>query len=511
MIWAVASAVAGGLLLATAFPPLCFDMAAWVALVPLFWAVNREQVTFRAFLCGASFGCAFFLADVNWVYHTLTIYGHFASLTAALVVAAMVVTLSSIPGLFALGLAHVGNRGLSPAVIAPFLWTGLEYVRAVLFTGFPWDLAGYSQMGRACVVQIADIAGVYGVSFLVVLVNAAGWEILKAVRSNGPFPVRLTLTAVAVLCAALVYGEVRLAHFSPHQGSRTDFSIGILQGNIPQDVKWEQAYRERTFSVYADLGSKAVKDGARLLVWPETSVPVLFGSKDSDWLVPGKISEMLGVPMLVGTPSSKEQDGKVFYYNSAILLEGSRPKMIYDKMHLVPFGEYMPLTWLLPLGPGLAAREEDYSAGEFMTVMVAPGCPAFSVLICYEAIFPELARLAIHNGARMLVNITNDGWFGHTAAPYQHLAMAGMRSIENRVWMIRAANTGISCAFDPAGRMVGSIPLEQEGFLMVNVPPVTDAGTLYTRFGDLFAWGCIATSLLMLCLGLTASKPRGAG
>jgi apolipoprotein N-acyltransferase len=207
--------------------------------------------------------------------------------------------------------------------------------------------------------------------------------------------------------------------------------------------------------------------------------------------------------MLVGAPSIKTVGEITRYYNSAFLVDGTMLRYRYDKMHLVPFGEYMPLTWLLPLGPGIAARDADYSPGEDMTIMRVKGLPAFGVLICYETIFPDLARTAVVKGANMLINITNDGWFGDTAAPYQHLAMAGMRSVENRVWLVRSANTGVSAAFDPTGRMVSRIPLEQEGVCTVRVPSSASSGSLYTRFGDLFAWCCIAVSVL---LGITGIK-----
>ena len=232
-------------------------------------------------------------------------------------------------------------------------------------------------------------------------------------------------------------------------------------------------------------------------MWPETAAPVLFGGRGREWQPAGAISRALGLEMLVGAPSVVIRDGQPRYYNSAFILDRDMLRYRYDKIHLVPFGEYMPLSWLLPLGPGIAAREADYSPGDTMTVMTVPGGPRFSVLICYEAIFPELSRLALANGAHMLVNITNDGWFGRTAAPYQHLAMARLRSVENRVWLLRCANTGISAAFDPAGRTVGSIPLEREGVLTVTVPSSPLVGSVYSKWGDVLAWLCVGACLFM--------------
>jgi len=443
-----------------------------------------------------AFGTAFSLLDVSWIHWTLVTHGHFGAVSAIALFIAMALAMALFPAVFAYVLVRTENAGFSAAVIAPFLWTGLEYIRTYVFTGFPWDLVGYSQAGRLTLIQLADITGIYGISFLVVLGNAAIWKALRCWITAEQRAWRMIVVSALVLGLSVAYGHVRLAAF-PEDRSGRHFQLGLLQGNIPQDQKWELAARRQTFNTYQRLGSEAVREGAQLLIWPETSLPVFFGGSDPEWKVAGLISKTLGAPMLVGAPAAKEEQGKTVYHNSAFLVDGETILSRYDKMHLVPFGEYMPLTWLLPLGPGIAAREADYSPGRSMAVMSAGGSPLFSVLICYEAIFPDLARMAVQDGARMLVNITNDGWFGRTAAPYQHLAMAGLRSVENRVWLVRCANTGISAAFDPAGRMQGSLPLEQEGVLRVPVPSSPQAGYFYSRFGDVFAWCCLVACLLM--------------
>lgn len=485
------AAALAGALLSVAFPPLDLGLIAWVAFIPLLWAIEKAHTPVEAALHGAAFGAAFFFLDVRWVYQTLAIHGHFPPVPAAALVVGMVLVLALVPAAFGWLTAIFARWGWKPAVTAAFLWTGLEYVRANALGGFPWDLTGYSQVGRLTLVQIADVTGVYGVSFLVVLVNAALWEVLRRLGSRERPPWGLAMVAAVALVATIGYGTLRLAQF-PAEDSGRDFAVGVLQANIPQEIKWTEEARDYTFTAYENIGAAAVDRGARLLVWPETSVPVLFGPTSQGWKRTGDISARLKVPMLVGAPSEVVEGGQLQYYNSAFLVDGKSLRYRYDKIHLVPFGEYMPLSWLLPIGPGIAAREEDYTPGELMTVMHLTGCPAFSVLICYEAIFPDLSRRAVANGARMLVNITNDGWFGATAAPYQHFQMARMRSIENRLWLIRCANTGISGAFDAAGRVVRSIPLNTEGLFVVSVPSQPAPLSLYSQWGDLFAWGCIA-------------------
>jgi apolipoprotein N-acyltransferase len=500
------SALAGGLILSLAFPSLGFDFLAWLAFIPLFWSLSLVPRPNRAFLCGTLFGLGFFLVDLNWIYGTLVTQGHFAPVVAVVVFLAMIAFLSLFPAGFAYVIALFADQGINPAYVAPFVWVGQEYARSILFTGFPWDLLGYSQASRSMLVQVADVTGVYGISFLILLVNATLWELLRTKVETNRIPWKLIAASVLAFGLILPYGQVRIKQFSSTDNDPSGCAIGILQGNIPQEVKWEGASREETFATYERLGRKAVEQGARLLIWPETSAPVVFGSRDPYWKQPGLISKELGVPMLVGAPSMRSAGGGSNYYNSAFLVDSGMLCFRYDKMHLVPFGEYMPWSWILPLGPGIAAREADYAAGDTMTVMHWRNCPAFSVLICYEAIFPELARLAVNNGAKLLVNITNDGWFGATAAPYQHLSMAGLRSIENRVWLLRSANTGISAAFDPSGRIVKSLPLQREGLFTVTVNEANVPNSFYSRFGDVFAWGCVGTLVL---LGISVIGLRG--
>jgi apolipoprotein N-acyltransferase len=506
----VVAAALSGFLLSLAFPLARLDLLAWVAFVPLFWALHRNERSGHAAILGLLFGLSFFSFDVSWIYRTVTLHGKMASFTGVVIFLGMIFTLALFPCFFALCLHWYSRRKLDAVLVAPFLWTGLEYARAIAFTGFPWDLLGYSQLSRLTIVQVSDITGVYGVSFLVMLVNATLWQCWKARIEIQRMPWKPAAFTAVCLIAVLAYGNVRISQFPSPAAEDRGFAIGVLQGNIPQKLKWEPEAREHTFKVYENLATEAVRSGARFLIWPETSVPVLFGGSSPYWRRPFEISEKLGVPMLVGVPSYETRGKRTDYYNTAFLLDDTRVLARYDKIHLVPFGEYMPLTWLLPLGPGLAAREADYSPGTSMTVMSVPGSPPFSVLICYEAIFPELVRMAVRAGAAMLVNMTNDGWFGASSAPYQHLRMATLRAIENRAWMIRCANTGVSVAVDQAGRTVRKLGLDKEGFFVVEIPAAIAAGSFYSRFGDFFAWACIGVCLLLIPRYYTRKEGRHA-
>lgn len=492
-----AGAALGGWLLALCFPLTGLDFLAWISFVPLLYAIDRARTARDAALFAWSFGFVFFLFDVGWTLDTLMIHGHFGRVPALILFLALISFLGLFPALFGFVLARIASVGFSIAAAAPFVWTALEYVRSWAFTGFPWDLVGYSQVEHIVLAQVADVTGVYGMTFVVVLVNATLWEIIRRMAKREALPWAHVAAAAGTVVLIVVYGEVRMADYPAYKQGRSDFVIGVLQANIPQKIKWAPGAREHTFLAYEKLGKRAVEHGARLLVWPETSVPVLFGSDHPATRRPSRISHRLGVPMLIGAPSKRVGEGREDYFNSAFLVEGSSFRHRYDKIHLVPFGEYMPFNRLLPLGPGIAAREADYSPGHEMTVMRVPGCPSFSVLICYEAIFPSLARLAVNSGAHVLMNMTNDGWFGPTAAPYQHLNMARLRSIENRAWLIRSANTGVSAAYDPAGRLIDHIALDREGWFVVAVPAAAHAGSPYSSVGDLFAWGCLVSSVIL--------------
>lgn len=499
MMGSLLLSVCGGLLLSAAFPPWNFDLLAWLAFIPLLIAIEREKALPRAAICGFFFGLTFFLVDLRWIIETMIIHGKFGVLPATVVFISMVCALAIIPGAFSLVSVFLINRKFDILLVIPVTWTALEYLRTYVFTGFPWDCLGYSQAHTIKLLQICELTGVYGLSFLIVMVNISILSCLRIFNDrNWLSLIRLSVGAIS-LASVIIYGTVRLNHLAKNDIGNNMVTGAILQGNIPQDIKWDLTSRTHTFITYERLSEEAIKQGANLLIWPETSVPVVIGSSDPTWKYATSISEKFKVSMLIGAPFETHISDEVHFFNSAFLVEHGQLKQRYDKIHLVPFGEYMPLSWILPLGPGIAAREEDYTAGSDMTLMEPNGFPSFSVLICYEAIFPDLARSAVQSGAKVLVNITNDGWFGNSAAPYQHLAMAAFRAVENRVWLFRAANTGMSAVYDPAGRLTAFLPLMEQGVLVHNIPAHPEAGSFYTKHGDIFAWmiiGILATMVL---------------
>ena len=343
-------------------------------------------------------------------------------------------------------------------------------------------------------IQIAAWTGVYGVSALVVLVNTAlAWAAVE--RRGRAAAAGFTVAAVAV-AGALLVGR---AHLAPVDAPTVP--IAVVQGNIPQAVKWDAAFKAETLRIYGEL-TRAAAPGSRLVVWPEAAVPayVRFEPAALRWLT--DLAAGVGVPLLVGVPDAETDGRRVRYLNSAFLVESAGLRARYDKMHLVPFGEYVPLKRLLFFVEAIAAEIGDFTPGRQVTILPLEGTP-FGTVICYEVIFPGLFRRFVAEGASFMTNITNDAWFGDSGGPLQHLAMVPLRAVENRIAIVRAANTGVSAFVLPSGAIERTLPLGVRGTLRAEVP-LRRGQTFYARFGDVFAYACLAASGAALVGGLAA-------
>jgi len=393
-----------------------------------------------------------------------------------------------------------GKMELPETLLAPPLWVSLEYIRGTLFSGFPWELLGYSQFLNLPFVQIADMTGVYGVSFLIVLVNVSLYRFSEASLDRAWKSVtKEILAAVLLLAITGIYGYFRLYELKPKYKEGTPLRIALIQGNIPQDMKWEPKFQEETVRVYSDLTYRAILQPKRpdLIIWPETATPFFF--QESFPFQPRimELAQKTDVPILFGSPAYERAGRQMQYFNSAFLISPEK-KILgrYDKVHLVPFGEYAPLGGILGFTRDIIGAIGDFTPGKDTITLELPQ-GKFGVLICYEAIFPDLTRQFVKKGARFLVNITNDAWFGPTAAPYQHISMAVMRAVENRVPMARAANTGISGFIDPLGRMTQSSGLFTKAILLDNIY-LNDFKSFYAQGGDVFTYVCLAYTALFL-------------
>jgi apolipoprotein N-acyltransferase len=366
-----------------------------------------------------------------------------------------------------------------------------------IISGFPWEPLGNGLYQHPLLLQLADITGVYGLSFLVVLVNVSLYLLFCPPRGK---PLRFRQAAAVGLIVALWigYGYYRLGEMAALAAASPKIKVAVVQGNIKQGEKWKKEMVQATLNRYAELTLKV--QGARLIIWPETAAPFFYLRTPDLAAEVQKIVKDSGAYLLFGSPAYELTGGGERYFNRAYLLNPQGETIgSYDKAHLVPYGEYVPLRRFFPFIGKMVPMVGDFAEGPVgATVSLPEG--AIGPLVCYESIFPYLSRAQVANGARLLVNITNDAWFGKTAAAYQHLSMAVLRAVENHVCLARAANTGISAFIDGAGRLLWTSELyvpDAHALELAWLP----GGSLYTQIGDAFAWACVVMAGLALIPG----------
>ncbi len=446
-----------GLLLACSFPLPDYTALAWFGLIPLV-VVMRD----RPFKSGFVAGLVFFATTLYWLNIVMTTYGHLPLAVSFLLYLLLAGYLALFWGTATWAACRLKElRNYSYALTLPVLWVALEFLRGFLLTGFPWAMLGYSQHAWLSMIQSADLFGVYGLSYLLILCNVVLGVSLLALRRKSVQTVPGKACLVTALLLLLNFGYGQWCLQQDLDGRAETLQIALVQGNIPQDLKWRPDNQLHTVKTYRDLSLRADRSGAKdLIVWPEAAMPFYF--QDGGQLAESvaKLPVETGSSLLFGSPAYHRGLGGLRYLNSAFLLSPTAQILgRSDKIHLVPFGEYVPLGGFLPFVNKLVAGIGDYSPGEINPLPIQGH--HLGVLVCYEVIFPELAREYVRQGSDLLVNITNDAWIGKSSAPWQHLAMARFRAIENRVWLARAANTGISAFVSPSGRIVQQSSLEK--------------------------------------------------
>jgi len=485
-----------GVLLILSFPNFDFEFLAWFALIPLLYSVEGKGLL-PACALGFLTGFVSFLGILYWIIVAVHTYGNVPLIPSGLILLLLVMYLSLFMGLFTFLTRLIQTAlGLRTILLAPIIWVSLEYLRSVLLTGFPWAYIGYSQYLNLPFIQMADITGVYGPAFAIILVNAALFCALQQWPKKA-FPFREVVVTVLILFGFLIYGYVKIKGMDRNMSQSSSLKVGLVQGNIDQSIKWDESFQKETLKIYERLSLKVSEGKPDLIIWPETATPFFFQETGEYQPMILDISEKTNAFLLFGSPSYKVEKGKVNHYNSAYLISPAKELIgRYDKIHLVPFGEYVPLSNLLFFIGSLGEGIGNFKPGkEIFNFSIPQG--KFGVLICFEIIFPDLCRRFVKGGADFLVTITNDAWFGRTSAPYQHLSMATFRAIENRVFVARAANTGISALIDPKGKIVEQGEIFTEEAINGTIR-LSKEKTFYTLYGDVFAWICCALSILFL-------------
>ncbi|MFA6078942.1 MAG: apolipoprotein N-acyltransferase [Candidatus Omnitrophota bacterium] len=508
-------------LLVFSFPGIDLEFLAWIAFVPLFFALKNRKPA-EAFLLSYFTGVLFFLGTIYWLMH-VTLAGMIA----------LSLYLGLYFGLFGLlfsvasRVSLVGRKELiANLFLIPAAWVVSEWLRSNLMSGFGWVALGYSQSFTLPVIQIADITGVYGVGFLIVLVNAAIFFAIRDMKRNVRFETPLLIAAFLIF-VSLSYGFFRMNNIFTGEILR----VGVVQGNIAQDKKWDASFREEILSKYENLTRELVKERPDLIIWPETSAPgYLENTSDKPIFDRVRALATAGkIPLLVGTPREDRID-KNAYYNSAVFYSGDGSITdTYDKVHLVPFGEYVPLKKIFsfvnnfapsPIGDFTAGK--DYTVFNFFLERKADSKDyswkmvkkvKFSCLICFEDVFPQVSRMFVKKGAAFLVNITNDAWYKRTSAPYQHAQCSIFRAVENRVNVIRAANTGLSCFIDQKGRVLAAVGVNGDNLFVDGVRSeditISNTRTFYNVYGDLFSYICIIFVSFYMCVIAIRNKKIG--
>jgi apolipoprotein N-acyltransferase len=508
------------------FPLAGLYIFSWVAFAPLIVALLRTrpvgalEIDGSVNLQAAKPGQAFLLAYISgvlwyagtcyWIYDTMHQYGGLSAPLALLALFLFCLYLGLYHGLFGLLLSLAVGRGRdnrSALVAAPFLWVAVELARTRV-TGFPWNLLGTAQVDNISLSRITTWTGVYGVSFEIMLVNVAVAAAFLVPRKKRSTLLIASLTAAAVLQA----GRLIDAPAVP-----ADHAALLVQENIPVDATWTREMFERTLRELTDLSVKAAASSSSLtldskparvdlIVWPESPAPFFtsdplfrdpvsaMARKTHTWVVTGAMGN---------TPATQSGTSASRVFNSAALISPSGDWTArYNKVHLVPFGEYLPFPRLFAFAGGLTKEVGEFETGTSRAPLDAGNAP-LGVFICYESVFPDEVRQFADQGAQVLVNLSNDGWYGDSGAYAQHLNQTRMRAIENSRWILSATDTGVTAAIDPYGRTVARLPRKERAALVAPYA-LTSVTTFYTRHGDWFAGLCaiISAGALLMRFGL---------
>jgi len=494
------------------FPSPGVYFLCWIALAPLFVAIidrryapSLSRCVLLAYICGV----VWYAGTCYWIFHVMHSYGSLSQPIAAGILVLFCLYLALYHAAFGLilGLA-TRSRLLANAralVLVPFFWVAVELGRAHI-TSFPWDLLGYAQVNNLPLTRLATFTGVYGLSFAIALVNS-----ILALGFLLPRDRRMAVALTGVLGAIALESGSLVPYPEPHP----DHVAALVQENLPiLESDWTPTFYDLTISQLAQLSGQGASAASQrssnpvLIVWPESPAPFYTSDqKFQRWL--SALAQDSHAYLIVGSLGvGQTVRGKSEMFNSAQLVLpdgnwGSR----YDKIHLVPFGEFVPFRNLLSFAQSLTHDIGEFSRGNQRNVLHVDG-HGVGTFICYESIFPDEVLRFVRNRAELFVNISNDGWFGESGAPGQHLNMARMRAIENGRWVLRATNTGITASISPLGQVVAAA--QRKTRTVLEAPYSFESGTMfYTRHGDWFAGACAIISILaLISAGLSGRAAR---
>ncbi len=532
-LWAMAAL--SGILQVLPFPlagpvPVWRTAFCWVATLPLLWALTRENrnglplTPRQGLLLGYSCGFVWYLGNCYWIYQTMYLYGGLDKPIAAGILILFCLYLGLYHALFGWLVASLrGYFGLQGALLlSPFAWVAVELARARI-TGLPWDLLGIAQVDNSMLTRLAPITGAYGLSFVIAAVNAL-WLVRIQIRERRHTRLALTVAGVVII-VLYVFGLRRLQAPTKVAATATatlvqeNLEVGeAAKGPEPSEQELLESFtylsRDQGERMYLGIPElertpkvqfmqRVGPRDSNLIVWPESPAP--FQEKEPTFRAAmKKLAQETGTPIIAGNvgidPTAANSRGFLLYNSASFITSQGEFAGRYDKMHLVPFGEYVPFKDLFFFAQNLLHEAGSFDAGENRAVFSVNG-HHYGTFICYESIFGDEVRQFVRNGADVLVNISNDGWYGDTSAPWQHLNMVRMRAVENHRWVLRATNTGVTASVDPYGRVVEAAPRHIRTSIRVGFGYEQDI-TFYTAHGDLFAYLCAFVTAAALGLSL---------
>lgn len=495
-------ALLSGLLSALAFPKFNLSFFIWISLLPLLFIISKKTPK-QSFLLGLIAGFSFYALLLYWIPDVPAHFGNLSLGFSILIYIVFMLFLSLFWAFFSLFFSKIRLSFPRAAFfMAPFLWVVFEYTSAHILTGFPWGFIGYAQYQNLFFIQMAALTGIYGLSFVLVLFQSL-FVLSIQTRKKTFFFFGLALVLLVHLGGILSLKKI--------PASSETFQASVIQGNVSSDIYWPDISYEdiqQLFDEHIGLSHAASNSGSQLIIWPEFSVPLCF-SCPSEFYQNFKRALFQFVQetqrtLLLGTNEMSPYQDTNQYFNSALCLSPDLSYTEYHKMHLVPFGEYTPYKKIFSFinkmthAIGEVTPGKEHRLHSFKTFL-------FGSPICYEIIFPNLVRKFTKSGAQFLTTITNDGWYGQSSAPYQHFAIAVLRAVENRRFLLRSATTGISGIIDPFGRVLAKSELETQTFLTGQITPLSTM-TLYSLTGDLLATISLTLSFLFLILALIKRK-----
>jgi apolipoprotein N-acyltransferase len=464
-----------------------FEFLIWFSLIPLFTIITASKKKFKT---GLIAGTIIYTSSLIWLVPTISNYGGFPIVSSFAAILLLGFYLGIYTGIFSILFPDTEKKPILSLFLIPALWTSLDFFSSFLFSGFPWVFAGYSQFKNLSLVQISSITGVYGITFYIVLINCALFILLNSAfqkkNLTAPKNIIICLLTASITIFIALYGNKNLKNTKQLISKSEHIKTALVQANILPEKKHGNNVKsmlEKHFEL-----TKTVTEKFDLAIWPETAIPYPIFLDNKILYSIDEFAQKYG-NLIIGFLDIKNQNSGYILKNRAQLfpLENNQFNF-YDKIHLVPFGEYIPLKKYFPFFSKFIVPSGEFNPGKTNLTFDHNKIRA-GVKICFEIIFPGLVKDQVKNGANIIINLTNDAWFGKTAGPHQHLAISVLRAVENKRTVARCANTGISAHILPTGEIISKTGLFETKTIIENVPLIEEK-TIYTKYGDFFAYTC---------------------